>query len=178
MPRNVKINDHTKEFLDFARNEVEMAVAGSAIRVAEEATRLLGLKPGPSKQNPTATASKPGEPPHKRTSVLADSIQHETLRRRNEFTGRVGTNVKYGFWLEIGTKGGTVIKPKKGGLLSWIGPDGKRRYAKSVTMKPLAPRPYLRPALNKNRKKIVKAIRAAGKRMEKFTPKGPGRGGN
>lgn len=46
-----------------------------------------------------ANPSKPGEPPHKQTGQLARSIAWE----RDGLVARVGTNVKYSRYLELGT---------------------------------------------------------------------------
>ena len=47
-----------------------------------------------------ANPSKPGDPPHKQTGHLLRSITREMA---SQFVGRVGTNLKYGRWLEQGT---------------------------------------------------------------------------
>lgn len=44
-------------------------------------------------------ASKPGEPPHRRTGTLRNSIGYEI----QGLLARVGTWLKYGYWLEWGT---------------------------------------------------------------------------
>lgn len=49
-------------------------------------------------------ASKPGEPPRKRTGTLLKSIAHEIAADNRSVVARVGTNVKYGRHLEFGTK--------------------------------------------------------------------------
>ncbi|KKN45136.1 hypothetical protein LCGC14_0685890 [marine sediment metagenome] len=54
---------------------------------------------GPTKTNPHTPASGPGEPPHRRTGTLSRSITHEVTAA----TARVGTNIKYGKFLETGT---------------------------------------------------------------------------
>ena len=82
-------------------------------------------KAGPTKTSPKTPASKPGEPPHRRTGTLSRSITHEVTKD----TARVGTNIKYAKALEVG-------------------------YAPNN----LAARPYLRPAVNKNRRQIKKLL--------------------
>ncbi len=47
-----------------------------------------------------ANPSHPGEPPHKQRGRLLSSIAWELTG----MVSRVGTNVKYGRWLELGTK--------------------------------------------------------------------------
>jgi hypothetical protein len=48
-----------------------------------------------------ANPSKPGEPPHVQTGRLRSSVAYEIV---SATVGRVGTNVKYGRWLELGTR--------------------------------------------------------------------------
>lgn len=130
----MKFVDMTPEFLNRARTEVEKAIARSTIRVEREASRLVNQHAGPTKMNPDRPASQPGEPPHKRTGTLARSLDSETYRKGGQFFGRMGTNLLYGRFLELGTQR-------------------------------MAPRPYLRPALDVNRKRIVEDIKQAGRRM-------------
>jgi HK97 gp10 family phage protein len=47
-------------------------------------------------------ASKPGDPPNTDTGRLVQSIKFDF--QNGGLTGRVGTNLKYGAWLEFGTK--------------------------------------------------------------------------
>lgn len=47
-------------------------------------------------------ASKPGEPPNTDTGRLVQSIKFDF--KEGGLIGRVGTNLKYGAWLEFGTK--------------------------------------------------------------------------
>lgn len=77
-------------------------------------------------------ASSPGDPPAPDTGTLRRSLFWEVVRKGNMVLGYVGSNLKYAAALEYGTK------------------DGK-----------IAPRPYLRPARNKNRDRIVKIIAKA-----------------
>ena len=67
--------------------------------------------------------SPPGEPPYRVTGTLTRSITHEV----DKDTARVGTNLKYGKFLETGTS-------------------------------KMAARPYLRPAVNKNKRAIKKIL--------------------
>lgn len=48
-----------------------------------------------------SVVSEPGEPPRKQTGRLRASVAHEVDRQR--LIARVGTNVDYGRWLELGT---------------------------------------------------------------------------
>jgi len=125
------ITDRTAEFMAVAETAVEEAITRGTIRVQAEAVRLVGQFSGP----PLGSPSAPGEPPHVRTGTLRRSIGFETFRIGRMFVGRVGTNLKYGRWLEEGTSR-------------------------------MAPRPYLRPALDSQRNRIVEEIEAAGGDME------------
>lgn len=49
-------------------------------------------------------ASKPGETPNTDTGRLAQSIQFEFEEKTGKKTGIVGTNLKYGAYLEFGTE--------------------------------------------------------------------------
>lgn len=130
------IIDGTDAFLRSAENAVERAIARGTLKVEKEAELLVSQSAGPTKTHPDNPPSEPYSPPHLRTGTLARSIESETFERGRNFYGRVGTNLKYGLWLEIGTKDGTLL-----------------------------PRPYLRPALDTHRKVIVKDIRAAFKKL-------------
>lgn len=48
-------------------------------------------------------SSLPGEPPHVDTGRLRSSITHEVEETLFGIIGRVGTNVEYGRYLELGT---------------------------------------------------------------------------
>jgi hypothetical protein len=49
-----------------------------------------------------ANPSAPGEPPHKQLGHLRRSVTYEVDAAAS--TGRVGTNLLYGLWLELGTR--------------------------------------------------------------------------
>ena len=75
-----------------------------------------------------------------------------------EWVARVGTNVKYGYYLEVGTSGHT-IKPGPKGFLAWKTPDGTWAFTrKPVVIPPLKPRPFLRPALDEAGPKIDRIL--------------------
>lgn len=94
----------------FARN-----LAAAAIVVKSRATVLLSVA-GTAKREGTgrdgkgrfkkgtiygAERSKPGEPPRKQYGRLRGSVAHEV--DEGSLAARVGTNVLYGRWLELGT---------------------------------------------------------------------------
>ena len=63
-------------------------------------------------------------------SLTKDKVYNVT-KLKNGASGVIGTNVPYAKIQEFGG----VIKPKKKKALSWIGDDGERHFAKSVTIK-------------------------------------------
>jgi phage gpG-like protein len=102
------------------------------------------------------TRSKPGEPPLFQSGRLRNSISHAMVDR---FTARVGTNVKYARYLELGTKGGKVIVPKRAKAL--FDPVSKRFFGKRVIQGAIRPRPFLKPTLRKMHNEIMATL--AGK---------------
>ena len=98
---NVQARWHGPSFMAVAENAVEEAVARAGLSVQIEAIRLVSQAAYPP-------ASRPGEPPRVRTGTLLRSIDQETFRSKAgtkvDFTARVGSNLKYGFWLETGTR--------------------------------------------------------------------------
>jgi hypothetical protein len=70
----------------------------------------------------TAQASQPGEPPRYRLGILRATVDAES--RDNGMTQRVGTPLKYGYWLEWGT---VKMKPRP-----WLRP-ALRNYARQIT---------------------------------------------
>jgi hypothetical protein len=103
--------------------------------------------------------SRPGQPPNKDYGVLRSSIAYKV--DEVSLTVYVGTNLRYGRYLELGVRGGKLIRPKKGKALSWVDGMGFRRFAKAVRQGRIEPRPFLRPALARNREKILARLRAA-----------------
>lgn len=93
----VRVIDHSDEVFRSVYAGLARAVSKSAIRVQGEARRLTSQASGPP-------PSAPGSPPHLRTGTLSRSIDQELLRDDREIIGRVGTNLNYGKWLEIGTR--------------------------------------------------------------------------
>ena len=56
-----------------------------------------------------AFPSEPGDPPHKQTGTLLKSVAYELVTVADKTIARVGTNLKYGRFLELGTK---KMKPR------------------------------------------------------------------
>lgn len=93
------------------RAEMGRRLAACAILVATRAKRLLSVAgtikagqgrdaKGRSKRAYGSNPSAPGEPPHKQTGRLRASVAFEVVG----LVARVGTNVRYGRWLELGTR--------------------------------------------------------------------------
>jgi len=136
----VVVKDHSKAFMATASNDVEKAIARVTIKVQREAQRLVNQHSSlGARKNPNIPRSKKGEPPFREFGQLLRSIQSETVKRRGEFVGRVGTNLKYGRALELG-----------------------------LPRTRLAPRPWLRPALTSQEKtlkiEVGRALRKAVRR--------------
>lgn len=81
------------------------------------------------------------------------SIQQTVTDTGNSFQAKVfsSNDVKYA---AIHEYGGTIV-PIKANALSWIGPDGKRIFAKSVTLKE---RSFMRTSLADQRNAIIKGL--------------------
>jgi len=88
------------------------------------------------------------------TGNLRVSILVEPTEQKNTFAQvQIGTDVEYANIQEFG---GT-IKPKKKKMLSWIGDDGKRIFARAVQ---IHAQPYMRPAVDNHKGEIINAIGA------------------
>jgi len=86
-----------------------------------------------------------------RTGRLQGSLAYEISELGGgKISGKVGTNVKYGKWVEFGTglygPHKTVIVPTQAKVLSWR-VKGKRVFAKYV--KGMRARPFMMPAFEK-----------------------------
>jgi len=120
------------------------AMHKAALLVESDVKQNFTLQ-GQGRQYGKHTASRPGEPPAIDTGVLRASMMSEVVKSGTNVTGKVGpdvehiaakapvgTNVEYGFYLEMGTS-------------------------------KMQPRPFLRPALHRTRKKVVKIFKEANK---------------
>lgn len=88
---------------EFVRRQTVMAVKRVCIEIVRKAKYLLSV-PGP-------TPSSPGEPPHKQTGQLRMSVAYEVDERSEPIQARVGTNMIYGMFLELGTRRGISPRP-------------------------------------------------------------------
>ncbi len=92
--------------------EMKRRITRSAIVVSREAKKLIST-PGTGKRAKSGRGkrkgstrygllrSKPGAPPLKQTGRLRSSVAHEVV---SDDMARVGTNVDYGKFLELGTR--------------------------------------------------------------------------
>ena len=98
-----------------------------------------------------------------RTGALLNSIQSQVTEEDGEIVGYVGSyGVPYASVHEFGhTFPAKMIFPRFAKTLSWVGPDGVRRYSRGHMMPPyrVPARPYVRPALEENREMIFERFR-------------------
>lgn len=66
----------------------------------------------------------------------------------------IGPDTPYDIYVEFGT-GPHLIKPVRASVLHWVGKDGKDHFARSVMHPGTRRQPYMRPAMNENRKPIA-----------------------
>ena len=139
-----KMKWHGDTALKLIRFEAANRVDAAARFVRDRAKELV------SRDQPVSGAgssrrgldpSQPGEPPKKVTGHLRMNIQKDMDRGRIE--ARVGTNVPYGKWLELGTRA------RGKGATSYMA--AMRAIAGSKRM---AARPWLRPTLVTNAMEI------------------------
>lgn len=100
-----KLNWNDEAFKSKVRRTMERRIVACAIVVEDHAKRLLSVEgtggTNGGKRVYGSNPSKPGEPPHKQKGDLRASVTHE--RVGTELKSRVGTGLKYGRWLELGT---------------------------------------------------------------------------
>lgn len=91
---------------------------------------------------------------HRRSGELARSITHEIEGK----VGRIGTNLPYGPWVELGTRP-HEIRPKTKQALFWVDLE----HPVKVVLHPGAKAyPYLRPALHQSKNDIEALIGRQG----------------
>lgn len=88
-----KLNDNIGGTLNFLERYIKKSISKP-----KSGTKYPGMQ---------VASSKAGEPPASQTGTLMRSITTE--QDKQNIAGIVGTNVKYGKWLELGTKN---IKPR------------------------------------------------------------------
>ena len=113
----VQFNWYGGEYMIRQRSVLAANLTRAAIALKGDIKRSLriGNKRG-------VTPSAPGEPPRRRTGRLSGSIAHEVDRQ--QLVARVGTNVLYGKFLELGTvkmAARPFIRPSLARMRSTIG---------------------------------------------------------
>lgn len=115
MSSSVKFNDNGA--MDYVRQRALGFLTRAAIEVDRRAKELLSV-PGTAfaaakgekgKRKDDQVRSKPGEPPRKQTGELRKRVTYEIDEKT--MTARVGTNLPYGKYLELGTKKGLKPRP-------------------------------------------------------------------
>ncbi len=113
------------EVIDAVDGMVSQRLDAAAILVVAEAkSRMAEPKSGVA--GPKRTRSAPGEAPAPQLDFLRNSV---TSDAPNELTRRVGTNLDYGLFLEVGTK---TIRPRPWLEVSlWANADKIKRLFRS-----------------------------------------------
>ena len=77
---------------------------------------------------------------------------------KNTLAASIFSAVPYGEIQEEGRTGGQTVYPRSGKVLSWIGRDGDRHFAKSVRLGPMTGRHNLRRSLLESMPQIKTAL--------------------
>jgi hypothetical protein len=150
-----------KEFIALATKENIRAMNKAAITVQETAKKLIGGvgsgklyrkrkqtgKRGTFTANQWHRASKPGKPPARDTGILANSVTFEVSRKGDRIKGSVGPDVD-------------KIRQQSPRT------DPDYGFFLEIGTKDIAKRPWLKPALIKSRRKIMKLFTIVNKRLE------------
>ena len=111
-------------------NQMDKRLKKAGIVVVDETKRLLGVQGNPSKALKMAGARVTHSKPGEPPRWQTKTLRKSIARERAGYLKEhVGTNVEYAAWLELGT------------------PHGQMKA-----------RPYLRPALARSQKKIVRIL--------------------
>jgi len=98
------------------------------------------------------------------THTLHRSLQWEVTNSSNSVTGRAGSNLSYAPVVEYGRSAGATMPPPDA-LAGWLGRHGMDAsfafvVARSIGRRGIRPKPYLKPALDKNRPAITREMSA------------------
>jgi hypothetical protein len=111
--------------------------------------------------------SQPGDPPHADTGKLRQSIFMD--HSESSLSARVGTTSMVGVYMELGVAGGVAINPTLKKMLvfpGWVGAAASGGggggwgwvFARHVVQGPIAPRPFLVPAMEHNQNRLQEII--------------------
>ncbi len=96
----IVVEREAKHLLSFSGTGVWKSLGSGAAKVRY----LAPAKSAKGKKVYGAFPSMPGEPPHKQTGWLRSSVTWEVIHWGWGYVARVGTNVLYGKFLQIGTR--------------------------------------------------------------------------
>lgn len=129
------------------RDEVRIGITRSVIQIEADAKRLVPVD----------------------THTLQRSITHEVQASGTDVIGRAGSNLVYAPVVEYGRSAGAAMPPPSA-LTGWMrrhGMDEKYAFvlARSIARRGTRPKPYLKPALDKNRAAITREMAAVLQRI-------------
>ena len=121
-----------KKAVEIYMSEIRKGLDRAALDVQTLTKRILSTKgKGTRYPNQPTRSSSPGHPPVVQTGTLRRSIQIDRSKNKgNRPKVRIGTNVEYAVYLELGTRH-------------------------------MEPRPFLRPALRKSKKRVSSRMKDA-----------------
>ncbi len=119
-----KANARYNKNISDALKRTTLQIHASAIKSIQKSsggTRATRYNP-----KRTVTVSRPGNAPNTDTGRLAQSVGFEIRKGKTSSVGVVGTNLKYGAWLEFGTR--------MMGARPWLRPAFKKLRNKTKEM--------------------------------------------
>lgn len=106
LPISATLKVNSEQIQKQLHAELEKRLKTCGEIVTADCTRILGIsghgKGSKGKRNNSASA--PGQPPHADTANLKRSIRWEFSSSPGEMIVRIGSPVKYGLFLELGTR--------------------------------------------------------------------------
>ena len=113
----MRLRDFSKQAFRSIRDDAKKEITTLVLICEREAKK--SMKGGGRPHKPSA----PGEPPHVDIGRLRASVTHEVEETLLGVVGRVGTNVEYGRYLELGT---SKMMPRP-----WLRPALKKTISKA-----------------------------------------------
>ena len=112
------------------------------------------------------------------THTLQRSITHEVTASGTDVTGRAGSNLVYAPVVEYGRSAGAAMPPPSA-LTGWMRRHGMDEtyafaLARAIARRGTRPKPYLKPALDKNRPAITREMAAVLQRISNRLAAGNG----
>lgn len=128
------VRDHSRKFRKELDQRMEKALHRVGVVLVTSVQKSMRQGGGSE-----GLRSSPGEPPYVQTGTLRKSIRYEVVRQGNALVLRYGSNEDYARRLELGFAGADSIG---------------RVYAQAA-------RPYLRPALKREKNAIGRMLRGS-----------------